>query len=128
MGRMLTLYVAVGVACGLLSAPGRAYAADVMSAADLRDICHSSDTTSRNVCRVYLLGVTEGITLGIEIGRGHGAPACLPEAVSGDALQAKLRERLDAHLERSPGDAQEPAARLIAHLMARAYPCRPIGR
>lgn len=114
------------LSASLAAAPLRA--ADVMSAADLQEICHSSDTTSRNVCRVYLLGVSEGLALGIEIGHGHGAPVCLAEGVSGEALQERLREHLDAHLARSPGDGAEPAARLIAHLMARAYPCRPIGR
>ena len=111
-------------AMGPLPAAGE----DVMTAGDLQGLCHASDTTSRNVCRVYLLGVTEGIALGIDIGHGQGAPACLPAGVSGDDLQARLRERLDADLSQTADAAQAPAARVIARLMAKAYPCRPLGR
>jgi len=31
-----------------------------MTAADLKELCSGSDHVSRNVCRIYILGLTEG--------------------------------------------------------------------
>jgi hypothetical protein len=77
------------------------------------------------VCRVYILGVTQGITLGMNIaaGKTKGGRPCIPEALSGDALELSVKSQLGAHLERVPTDRKEDASAFIAAVMAAKYPC-----
>ncbi len=97
----------------------------VISAADLQQLCQGADTTSRNVCRVYILGVTQGITLGMNIAAGklRGGRPCIPEALSGDALEQSVKSKLDEHLERVPADRTQDASHFIAAVMMARYPC-----
>jgi hypothetical protein len=97
----------------------------VITAGDLQQLCLGTDTTSKNVCRVYILGVTQGITLGMNIGAGKlkGGRPCIPEALSGDALESSVKSRLGEHLARVPADRNLDASAFIATLMVAKYPC-----
>ena len=97
----------------------------VITAGDLQQLCLGTDTTSRNVCRVYILGVTQGITLGMNIAAGKmkGGRPCIPEALSGDALESSVKSRLGEHLARVPADRDLDASAFIATLMVAKYPC-----
>ena len=46
---------------GLLVAQAAAAAPQVMSAGDLQQLCAGADHVSVNVCRVYILGVAQGV-------------------------------------------------------------------
>ena len=96
----------------------------VMSAGDLQQLCAGTDHVSVNVCRVYILGVTEGISLGISIaaGKAPGARACVPGDISGDALQLTVKKKLEALS--SPADQGTDASRFISAALAAAYPCQ----
>ena len=110
----------------LLGAPAFSRAdSPVISAGDLQLLCQGSDTTSKNVCRVYILGVTQGITLGMNIAAGKikGGRPCIPEALSGDALELSVKSKLAEHLERVPAARGEDASEFIAAVMAAKYPC-----
>jgi hypothetical protein len=97
----------------------------VITAGDLQQLCLGTDTTSKNVCRVYILGVTQGIRLGMNIAAGKikGGRPCIPEALSGDALEFSVKSRLGEHLARVPADRNLDASAFIATLMVAKYPC-----
>lgn len=97
----------------------------VMTAGELQQLCLASDTTSKNVCRVYILGVTQGMALGLDIADGKstiGRP-CVPATLSGDSLAESVKARIDRSLAASPQDRDTDAARFIAGLASRAYAC-----
>ena len=98
----------------------------VMTAGELQQLCLASDTTSKNVCRVYILGVTQGMALGLDIADRKstlGRP-CVPATVSGDSLAESVKARIDRSLAASPSERNTDAARFIAALASGAYPCR----
>jgi hypothetical protein len=98
----------------------------VMTAGDLQQLCVATDTTSRNVCRVYILGVTQGIAIGLDIADGKSAlkRPCMPGTLSGESLAESVKARIDRSLAASPQDKDTDAARFIATLAANTYPCR----
>lgn len=111
---------------GALLSTAALSAEPVMSAGDLQQLCTGTDHVSVNVCRVYILGVTEGITLGMSIASGKppAARACVPEDISGDALELAVKKKLDALS--SPADQAADASRFIGAALAAAYPCRKL--
>ena len=68
-----------------------------MSAGDLQQLCAGADHVSVNVCRVYILGVAQGVALGLNIadGKTKVTRACLPDAVAAEQLEETLKQRLD---------------------------------
>ena len=97
----------------------------VMTAGELQQLCLASDTTSKNVCRVYILGVTQGMALGLDIADRKSALGrpCVPATVSGDSLAESVKARIDRSLTASPSDRDTDAARFIAALASSVYPC-----
>ena len=98
---------------------------EVMTAGDLQQLCAGSDHVSKNVCRVYILGVAQGITLGMNIadGKSRVARSCMPADTSGDSLEQSLKAKLNQDLARTPADQQREAAEVIGSVLASAYPC-----
>jgi len=109
---------------GVVAVPD-ASAAEAMSAGDLRQLCSGTDHVSVNVCRVFILGVTEGIALGMRIAerKTRTGAACVPSDVSAEALGDTVKKKLAADLSASPAAASLDAAGYIGTLLARAYPC-----
>jgi hypothetical protein len=109
---------------GLLTQTAAA-APQVMSAGDLQQLCAGADHVSVNVCRVYILGVAQGIALGLSIAEGktRGARACLPDAVSAQQLEETLKQRLEKTLATSPAHAEQDAAVVLASVLANTFPC-----
>jgi len=95
-----------------------------MSAGDLQDLCAGSDHVSKNVCRVYILGVTEGITVGMRMadGKTSGGRPCIPDGVSGDLLEQTLKTRLD-DLTATSAKRRLDAAEFIGTSLVHAFPC-----
>jgi hypothetical protein len=98
----------------------------VMTAADLQQLCVASDTTSKNVCRVYILGVTQGIGIGLNIADGKSAVnrPCIPQRLSGESLAESVKAKLGQTLTASPQDQGMDAADFVAGVMARTFSCR----
>ena len=86
----------------------------------------TSDTTSKNVCRVYILGETQGMAMGLDIADGKGSLSrpCIPGSVSGDSLAESVKARIERSLAATPQDKDVDAARFVAKLAATTYPCR----
>ena len=94
-----------------------------MTAGDLKELCAGSDHVSRNVCRIYILGVTEGIAQGLSIAGGKGGRPCIPEGVSAEQLEATVKARLGEELSRAPARGTSDAAAFLASTLAQAFPC-----
>lgn len=93
-----------------------------MTAGDLAQLCNGSDHVSRNACRIYILGVTQGIELGLRMADGKGAASrsCVPPGISAEDLEKSVKQRL-ATLD---SDSQQgDAAGFIGATLARGFPC-----
>jgi hypothetical protein len=106
----------------LLAASAHASEA-AMTAADLKELCSGSDHVSRNVCRTYILGVTEGISQGLRMAAGNGAKVCMPAGVSAEELEKTIKARLDTDLAHSPARGTADAAAFLSAALAQAFPC-----
>jgi hypothetical protein len=118
----------VPILIGVLLSTAASSAEQVMSAGDLQQLCAGSDHVSVNVCRVYILGVTEGIALGMNIAAGKtaGGRPCVPRDISGDALELVVKTKLDTLS--SPADRDADASRFIGAALGRAFPCQKATR
>ena len=94
-----------------------------MTASDLAQLCGGTDHVSVNACRVYILGVTQGIAVGIRMASGKSAAsrACVPAGISADELEAALKKKLAA-LDAETG--RHDAAGFIGAALAAAFPCK----
>src|SRR6516225_6425392 len=119
---MKIILTALGVAATLLALPAHAAEA-AMTAGDLKELCSGSDHVSVNVCRIYILGVTEGIAQGLSIASGKGAKPCIPEGVSAEQLEETVKSRLGKELSHSPARGTADAAPFLASTLAEAFPC-----
>lgn len=119
---MKVILTALGVAATLLAMPAPAAEA-AMTAGDLKELCAGSDHVSRNVCRIYILGVTEGIAQGLTIAAGKGSKPCIPEGVSAEQLEETVKSRLAKELSVSPARGTTDAAPFLASTLAEAFPC-----
>jgi hypothetical protein len=119
---MKIIVAALAIAAGALSLSAHS-AEPAMTAGDLKELCSGSDHVSRNVCRIYILGVTEGIAQGLNIAAGKGAKACVPEGVSAERLEKTIKARLEGDLARSPADSTRDAAGFLSSALAEAFPC-----
>jgi hypothetical protein len=115
---------------GVLLTGSAAAAPQVMSAGDLQQLCAGADHVSVNVCRVYILGVTQGLALGLNIAdaKTKSARPCIPDAVAAEQLEETLKKRLEQNLAASPAHAEQDAAVLLASLVTNTFPCsKPSG-
>jgi hypothetical protein len=119
---MKIIITALGVALATLAIPAHAGEA-AMTADDLKELCAGSDHVSRNVCRIYILGVTEGIAQGLNIAGGKGSKPCIPEGVSAEQLEETVKSRLGEDLSRAPARRTADAAAFLASTLAEAFPC-----
>jgi hypothetical protein len=119
---MKIILTALAVAATLLAIPAHAAEA-AMTAGDLKELCAGSDHVSRNVCRIYILGVTEGIAQGLNIAGGKGSKPCIPEGVSAEQLEETVKSRLGEDLSRAPARRTADAAAFLASTLAEAFPC-----
>lgn len=110
-------------AAAALALAAAAPAQPAMTAADLAQLCGGSDHVSVNACRIYMLGVTQGIALGMRMAgaKSRESRACVPPGISADELEATLKKRLAAL---DPDSGQRDAAGFIGAALAAAYPCR----
>jgi Rap1a immunity proteins len=119
---MKIILTALAVAATVLAIPARAAEA-AMTAGDLKELCAGSDHVSRNVCRIYILGVTEGIAQGLSIAAGKGSKPCIPEGVSAEQLEETVKSHLGKELSLSPARGTTDAAPFLASTLAEAFPC-----
>jgi len=95
-----------------------------MSADDLQQLCSGTDHVSANACRIYILGVTQGVHVGLDLARNasHARP-CVPAGMSAEALEKLIKKKLAERLAAVPADRDLDASRFIATVLARSFPC-----
>ena len=115
----LTVATALNVTLGVHAAQEQ----PAMTAGDLEQLCNGSDHVSRNACRIYILGVTQGIAIGIRItdARGANRRPCVPAAISAEALEQTVKKKLAALSTGTERDRD--AAGFIGAALVAAYPC-----
>lgn len=93
-----------------------------MTAGDLAQLCAGTDHVSVNACRIYILGVTQGIAVGIHLAaaKAPAARPCVPPEISAEELEATLERKL-ASL--APAAEQRDAAGFIGAALAAGFPC-----
>jgi hypothetical protein len=104
-----------------------AFAADsAMTAGDLQQICLGSNAESKASCRLYILGVTQGIDMGMSIadGKTQGGRPCVPENISDSALELAVKMKMGQDLMVFPDDRNMDASALVSAIMVNTFPCR----
>ncbi|MGP8035638.1 MAG: Rap1a/Tai family immunity protein [Steroidobacteraceae bacterium] len=93
-----------------------------MTAADLAQLCSGTDHVSRNACRIYILGVTQGMDVGIHMagGRNRAGRPCVPRGISAEELETTVKQKLAA-LDATAG--ARDAAGFIAAVLLKSFPC-----
>lgn len=117
--RSLTTIMAAAAALTLAAAaPGQ----PAMTAGDLAQLCSGSDHVSVNACRIYMLGVTQGIAVGIHMAAAPGPASrpCVPPGISAEELEASLKKELAAL---DADSAQRDAAGFLGAALAARFPC-----
>jgi len=121
--RLLSLTLGSLCVLGAVAAPPAPPAAETVTAGDLAQFCVGSDHVSQNVCRIYILGVTQGVVLGLGNGRSAAGHLCVPADVTAETLEEAVKARIEGELHAHPAAAAEDGARLIVAMLGKAYPC-----
>src|ERR1700722_18563117 len=109
-GRLLPPGLILGLLAGhAAAAPPGPPAANTVNAGDLAQFCVGSDHVSQNVCRIYILGVTQGVVLGNA--RSAAPRLCVPADISAEILEEAVKTRIEAELHAHPEEASEDGAR-----------------
>jgi Ssp1 endopeptidase immunity protein Rap1a len=118
---VLTSCLAITATSGRCADPDPAMTAD-----DLQQLCTGTDHVSRNACRIYILGVTQGIAVGLKMadGKSAGGQPCVPANISAETLEQTVKKRLDQDLSRSPEHKSHDAAAFVGQVLRSAYPCK----
>ena len=117
--RPLTTTLMAAVALPLTAA---AHGLPAMTAGDLAQLCQGSDHVSVNACRIYILGVTQGIEIGMRMAaaKSPASRSCVPRGISAEELEAGVKKKL-ATL--GSDSEQDDAAGFIGAALAQGFPC-----
>jgi Rap1a immunity proteins len=119
--RAAAFVLAVAVLASMASS-----AEPAMTAGDLQQLCAGTDHVSVNACRIYILGVTQGITVGMNMAGGKGRTAahpCVPPGVSAEELEQTIKAKLDRRLSANPADQNLDAAGFIGTVLTDTFRC-----
>jgi hypothetical protein len=97
-----------------------------MTAGDLQEICIGSSAESKAACRFYLLGIKQGISVGMGIADGktqRGRP-CIPENLSAAAIELTVKMKMGEDLMVFPDDHNLDASGLVGAILVSTFPCR----
>lgn len=97
-----------------------------MTAGDLQEICIGSGADSKAACRFYLLGVMQGISMGMSIadGKTQGGRPCFPDDLSGSAMELAVKMKLGQDLMVYPDDRKLDASGVVGAILVSAFPCK----
>jgi hypothetical protein len=122
---MRWIVVALITAAATLTTVSSAEPEPAMTAEDLQQLCSGEDHVSKNACRIYILGVTQGIAVGVRMagGGGAGGTPCVPPGTSADALEQTIKTKLARDLASHPADRTLEASGFIGSALVGAYAC-----
>jgi hypothetical protein len=90
-----------------------------MNLVELQSLC----ADDRSGCELYILGVTEGVSLAAGLAKDH-TRFCIPDDVSEMELTDIVLQSAKADLARFPRDKTLPASSFVGAAITRRYPCR----
>jgi hypothetical protein len=118
---MMSTPRALTAAVALLLTAAAGGSPPAMIASDLEQLCSGEDHVSRNACRIYILGVTQGIAVGIRMAEAsRSARPCVPPGVSAEELELTVKRRLAAL---GPAAGSRDASGFIGDVLLGAYRC-----
>jgi hypothetical protein len=97
-----------------------------MTAGDLEQICIGSSAEAKAACRFYLLGVTQGVHLGMSIAEGKtkGGRPCVPDNLSDASIELAVKTKLGSDLMVFPDDRKLEASGIVGAILVSTFPCR----
>jgi hypothetical protein len=97
-----------------------------MTAGDLQEICIGSSPEAKAACRFYLLGITQGLSMGMSIadGKTDGRRPCIPENLSDSAIELAVKMKMGQDLMVYPDDRKLDASGLVSGILVSTFPCR----
>ena len=97
-----------------------------MTAGDLQQICIGSSAESKAACQFYLLGITQGISMGMSIAEGktQGGCPCVPENLSASAIELAIKIKMGQDLMVFPDDRKLDASGFVGAILVSTFPCR----
>jgi hypothetical protein len=97
-----------------------------MTAGDLQEICIGSSAESKASCQFYLLGIAQGISMGMSIadGKTEGGRPCIPENLSASAIELAVKIKMGQDLMVYPDDRKLEASGLVSAALVSSFPCR----
>jgi hypothetical protein len=99
--------------------------AEAMTAGDLQEICIGSEAESKAACRFYLLGITQGVSMGMSIadGKTKGGRPCVPE-LSATEIELVVKMKMGQDLMVFPDDRKMDASGMVSAILTSTFPCR----
>ena len=96
-----------------------------MTAGDLEQICIGSSAESKAACRYYLLGITQGISMGMSIAdkKTQGGRPCVPDDLSSSAIELAVKMKLGQDLMVFPDDRKLDASGVVGAILVSTFPC-----
>jgi hypothetical protein len=102
-----------------------------MTVGDLLKLCTSSSGSDKTACSFYILGVTEGASLGSGTAKDKAGtyrelkdkPMCVPEGVTSTAMEFLVRKSMGEDVALFPADNALPAVSFVVAVMAKQFPC-----
>ncbi|HWG87791.1 MAG TPA: Rap1a/Tai family immunity protein [Candidatus Acidoferrales bacterium] len=96
-----------------------------ITASDLQQICSSQNRDADAPCRFYIMGIVQGITIGLGMADGKvalGRP-CIPDDMQVSKLETLIKAKLGADLMVNPGDKELPASSFVGAVIATTFQC-----
>ena len=96
-----------------------------MTVGSLQKICTGQSAESKAACHFYILGVTEGVTMGMSIadGKTNGGRPCIPDDIPADALEITVKSQIGADLMVFPEDKKLDAAGMVGAVLIKRFEC-----
>ena len=99
--------------------------AKAMTAGDLQQICSSQNRDVDAPCRFYIMGIVQGITIGLDMADGRVASGrpCIPDDMQTSKLETLVKANLGADLMVNPGDKELSVSSVVGAVIAIAFKC-----
>src|SRR5271167_4004943 len=112
--------------CAWFATKGAFAQNNAMTAGDLQQICLGSDAESKSACRFYILGIAQGIDLGMNIadGKAQSDRLCVPANTSGSVLELAVKMKMGQDLMIFPDDRKLEASGFVGAMLTATFPCR----
>jgi hypothetical protein len=122
----LLLLILCSTIVGVTASKGAVAEDTAMTAQDLQQTCTGSSAESKAACRFYLLGITQGISMGMNIadGKTQGGRPCIPDNLSASGIELAVKMKLGSDLMVFPDDRKLDASGVVGAILVSTFPCR----